>query len=302
MRTYALEVRGPTAPVNGEAVTAPFEWRVRDVDSDQIVASGAAPTEEQAIAEGRDRAQALLAPGREPGHLLDTIRKVVPRPSRQGGAVAAPPAPAAAQAVVSAPSAPAPALVHRTPRAQAPAPPRQREAAVGPPGTVMQVVRALIPLAERLPTVNDTSDELLGKAMAESGADAGAVLLPDGDVWRVTAGSGLRPLELRVELAPTHWLVRTVCEGRHGITVKDTDIVRQQLAGAPLASRRHLLAVPVAAKQGLLLLARANDPAFDKGALRRVSTLAEAAAETLAEAMDVRRLAERLTGYIDLSD
>ena len=41
--------------------------------------------------------------------------------------------------------------------------------------------------------------------------------------------------------------------------IEDTDIIRQQLSGAPLAAWRHLLAVPVPDIRGIVVLARGQE-------------------------------------------
>lgn len=161
-------------------------------------------------------------------------------------------------------------------------------------------VRALLPRVDSLPSVSESSAALLAQALVEAEADAGAVLVGDGDEWRVTAGSGLRPLEYRCVLTTTHWLVGAVRAKRDGVVVTaGSDTVRRQLSGAPLAGSRHLMAVPLTGAGGILLLARESGPPFHRKDLERVARVGRKAADTLAEAVDLRTLARALARYAD---
>ena len=74
--------------------------------------------------------------------------------------------------------------------------------------------------------------------------DAAAVLVPDGSVWRVNGSVGLRPLEQRTVLDATHWVVTEIALGGQVLLLQETALARPKLAGAPLSTWRHLLAVP----------------------------------------------------------
>jgi len=162
----------------------------------------------------------------------------------------------------------------------------------------MDLVRALLPHTDSLRSVPECAAELLASALVEGAADAGAVLLRDGDAWRVAAGSGLRPLEFRYELTAAHWLVHTVFEAGYGVVVNDTDVARQRFAGAPLAGQRRLMAVPLTSADGLLLLARCGDSPFEDNDLKQVIKVGQEAAAELAEAAQVLLLARTLTRYV----
>ena len=131
-------------------------------------------------------------------------------------------------------------------------------------------------------------------------ADAAAVLVPDGAVWRVSGGVGLRPLERRLVMDAGHWLVANIAIGGQALMVEDTDIVRTRLAGAPLAAWRHLLAVPIPGIRAAVVLARGHEAAaFTErdltaivGPAREAATLLQAALETRELARRLRRLAE----------
>jgi hypothetical protein len=190
---------------------------------------------------------------------------------------AAPPAPSAAPSPVpAAPSAPLP---------------HQSSDAIGK-------VRALLLEVGVLPRVADTAGVVLSRATEAAKADAAAVLVPDEGVWRVEAGSGLRPLEERLQIDATHWLVTEIAIGRRGLLIKNTDVARNQLAGAPLASWANLLAVPVAA-EAFLVLARERS-AFTREELTQVAGAVEGLDAPMNDAIDVRRLARKMIDYLDL--
>lgn len=162
----------------------------------------------------------------------------------------------------------------------------------------IELVHSLLPHAGELPWLTETSDGVLAHSLEVASAEAGAVLLQDGERWTVVAGTGLRPMELRYELGRDHWLVATVCRAEHAVVVADTDIARSQLSGAPLASWRNLIAVPIPTVEGILLLARRGDPGFTEGDLERLSEVSREAAGPLADAVEVRQLARELAIYV----
>ena len=146
-------------------------------------------------------------------------------------------------------------------------------------------------LAERtddLAGVAETAQVIVEQALELTGADSAALLVPDGQRWRVAADIGLRPVERRLELLPDSWLVTQVAQPEKGLLIEGTDIARRQLAGAPLASRKHLLAVAIPGSRALLLLARRADPAFVERNLDDASVLCKEAQAYLADALTVR--------------
>jgi hypothetical protein len=162
----------------------------------------------------------------------------------------------------------------------------------------MNMVRALLLEVRLLPRVAETAGVVMSRATEAAAADAAAVLVPDDGVWRVEAGTGLRPLEERLQIDATHWLVTEIAVGRRGLLITNTDIARNQLAGAPLASWANLLAVPVAS-DAFLLLARERS-AFTRDELTQVAGAVEGLDTPMNDAIDVRRLARKMIDYLDL--
>ena len=84
-----------------------------------------------------------------------------------------------------------------------------------------------------------------------------------------------------------------------GVIVEDSDIARDQLQGAPLASWRHLIVAPVPQVGAVLILARKGDPPFDENDLTLLAALGEEAGPLLAAAVDTRCLARELAEFGD---
>lgn len=162
---------------------------------------------------------------------------------------------------------------------------------------VGRLVRDLLWRAPDLLTLAEVAEVVVLDAVDRVDAEAVALLVPDDELWRVAGGVGLRPLEWRCEIDGGSWLVSEVVEGAAGLVVEDTDIARQRLQGAPLAAWRQLLAVPVPGVRGCLLGARSEAP-FTVDDVSRLAGLAREAADPLADAVALRRLARSLRAHL----
>jgi hypothetical protein len=170
----------------------------------------------------------------------------------------------------------------------APAVPRVDHAA-----SPLELVRALATRIDGLLGVPETANAVVLDAVDRTGAAAAALLVPDGEVWRVAAGSGLRTLEMRCELASDTWLVQMVARASKGMLVEGSDIVRVKMSGAPLASWPHLAAAPVPTVGAILLAAR-TDRGFSEADLVALASLGQEAEGPLTDALAVRALARGL--------
>jgi len=162
-----------------------------------------------------------------------------------------------------------------------------------------ELVTSLLASADRLYTLSEIAEVIVEDAIKQAAADSGALLVPDEGVWRVAGGSGLRPLEYRYQLTAESWLVERVGASLKGILVEDSDVARNNLHGAPLASRTHLLAVPVPLVRAVLLLSRDENPPFTADALGELAYLADEAGPLLKRAIDTRTLARALAKHTD---
>jgi hypothetical protein len=163
------------------------------------------------------------------------------------------------------------------------------------------LVRQLMAVLHELYGVRETAEVVVADAVERTAAHAGALLVPDGGRWRVAAGLHLRSLEHRYELDSDSWLVDEIARGYRGVIIENTDVARTPLHGAPLASRRHLLAVPVPTVEALLLVARDEDPAFTEDDVLNLARVGQEAAPLLSAALDTRALARALLEFSDVS-
>jgi hypothetical protein len=145
------------------------------------------------------------------------------------------------------------------------------------------------PHPDRLRTLSETLASLAAK---RTGSDAAAVLVPTGPHWEVSGGVRLRPDERTLLLDPSHWLISEIAVGGRALLIEDTDIVRPRLAGAPLASWRHLLAVPFPGVRAALVLARGDETArFKEADLAAVVPIVAEAMELMVDAVREREAA-----------
>jgi hypothetical protein len=163
-------------------------------------------------------------------------------------------------------------------------------------------VLALLEQVDGLYTLDETAAVIVDDAVVRGMADSGVLLVPDGGLWRVAAGVAIRPLEYRLQLTQESWLIDNVAGAGKGILIQDSDVARQNLRGSPLASRAHLLAVPVPEIHAVLLLARDRDEPFTEQALASVADLAAESVPLLQRAMELRELARALSRHLDASE
>ncbi len=173
---------------------------------------------------------------------------------------------------------------------------------VEPTDDAADLVRRLSRVVHALYGVPETAEVVVLDAVERTHADAGALMIPDDDAWRVAAGAGLRRLEHRYELHAESWLVQQVAQAHKGVIIEESDIAREQLQGAPLASWRHLLAAPIPQIEALLLLARRDDPPFDEHDLTILAGLGKEAGPLLGAAVETRSLARTLWEFRDEAD
>lgn len=150
--------------------------------------------------------------------------------------------------------------------------------------------------ARRLQGLDIVACDTVGRAMAAVDGTAGALIVRDAEVWRTAGGLALRPREWIVELHADSWLIDLVAQQQRAIIVEDTDIARQRLVNVPLSRCRNLLAVPVAAIQGALLVARDDEP-FDTDDLETVVATAREAEADLITAVLLRDVADTLQRF-----
>lgn len=163
---------------------------------------------------------------------------------------------------------------------------------------ISECVTRLLASADDLLDVREIGDAVAGLTADRTGAEATALALPDGPVWRVTGGHQLRPVEGRMLIAPEHWLTSDLLPEQRGVVIEHTDITRAQLRQAPLASKDYLVIATDRGAQAILMAGRDSEP-FTKDDLATLQHTLREAMPALQEAMELRSLARRLERFTD---
>jgi hypothetical protein len=170
---------------------------------------------------------------------------------------------------------------------------------VNPVAHAIRVLRRSLP---DLTPLREVCDVIAEDAVERVDADSSAVLVRDGDVWRVSGGYRLRPLEERLVLDDRHWLVTEILPKRRGVLVEESDVARTQLHGAPLAHRRHVLVVSLPAVETLVIVGREAGGPFDPADLVALKEVRDEGTSLLEQALDLRAVARELAHLRDLPD
>jgi hypothetical protein len=104
----------------------------------------------------------------------------------------------------------------------------------------------------------------------------------------VSASAGLRGPEQKRSLSQDHWLVQQVIDWQRPVVLTGSDLTRTRMDNAPLARRPHLMAVPIAGANALILLARDTD-GFDEQDVAAVVEAADEATPPLVAALAEHR-------------
>ena len=259
----------------------------------QLASVAVSDTEHLATGTDALGAETLPAPRTSEAATLaePTVAAPLAPPTAPAPTVGAPPEP---------PNAPPAPVTPAAPAAVRAAPPMMDNQPIQPARgpAAIDLVRDLIPLVGRLSRLFEVAEMTRVRCCSVVQCDASAVLVPDGEVWRVAASDRLRPLEERVQVAATHWLVTEVVGKGHGLLFEDTDVARTKLSGAPLASWPNLLAMPIPDVDAVVLLARREKP-FRRADLTAARQSLGAAPHQLREAVDIRHLARSLSQFTD---
>lgn len=144
--------------------------------------------------------------------------------------------------------------------------------------------------------------DVIGEDIAvNAAAEAVAVLIQAGEDFITIGGAALRAVERRGRISRDHWLVAAVVRREQALVVENTEMVRRQLQGAPLASREHVMALPIAGVAGLVIAARSED-AFDEHSIHVALGTANQAGPHLVASIRARELARLLAPLVDEAD
>jgi hypothetical protein len=213
---------------------------------------------------------------------------VVPVPSPMARPTVAPPAPRRD-------ATPGPPMPRREPS------PKSAGTPPPPPAPWPALARQLLDQVAGLPSVAASAQRLADEVATECAADVAVLVHQPGAGWSVEGGVGLRPLEWGQRVEEDHWLVQVGRERGPGLQVPDTDTVRANLIGAPLASRPQL--ARYVSRDGRFMICVGWSGAATTG--DKVVLLAAAAArheQALADALQLRAVAEELCRIVEPSE
>jgi hypothetical protein len=196
----------------------------------------------------------------------------------------------------------APVVAVTPPEAAPPSPPKRRgllgrsrgasDRAAPRMGAIEQAVSTLL-ATDELYSVAEVATAMVTLLRDEMDDDV-AVMVLDDDGWRVAAGSGLRPIEMRGVLPRAHWLAQRLESEQSAVIVDGTDLVRQQLSGVPLIHHNQWLATTLEQAPAMVVMGRQGDEAYDVEDALVVRALVAEPAAALGRATQLRRLARRL--------
>jgi hypothetical protein len=152
-----------------------------------------------------------------------------------------------------------------------------------------------------IPGTLELAQTLADDLAAVSGADVAVVIRDEAGCWRVEAGVGLRPFEWAQTLEDADWLVWAGRDQHPSLVVTDTDLVRAELVGAPLASRYTLVRTH-AKKAAFFVCAGWTDPGDDKTRVSAVVDAVKRSQGLLADAIELRSFSRWLAAQVDGGD
>jgi hypothetical protein len=253
------------------------------------------------VDEGASRPQPteLPAPSGAPNHSMPVAAPPATAPSAK-------PVPAAQVAAPTQPGPVSSAAPAVPTRAAAVATASTQQPTAGPvsplPAPVLDwrvIANQLTQAVQSIPAVGVVAQTMADELAAASGAHVAVMVRDDAGTWHVEAGVGLRSFEWAQTLQDDDWLVWAGRDQHPSLMVMDTDVVRGDLTGAPLASRLQLVRTH-STKAGFFVCAGWEDDGGGNDTAR-VALVVEAVrrhSPTMADALGVRSLAEWLSAHV----
>jgi hypothetical protein len=165
---------------------------------------------------------------------------------------------------------------------------------------VRGTVRHLLESVEEVYGVPESAAVVIAEARVRVRCDAAALLLADGERWRLAASEGMTDEEAGEIPVPSSWLTSTIGPARRGLVVDTSELARERVQGMPLAGRRHLVVAPVPPARAVLVLARDDEVDFSDADVTTLVGLGEEAGPLLTAAVDARDLARALAPLRDI--
>jgi hypothetical protein len=149
-----------------------------------------------------------------------------------------------------------------------------------------------------IPALSAAAQALAQDVAGTSGADVVVLVRDDSGTWQVEGGVGLRPFEWGQTLDDTDWLVVTGRDRYPSLLVADTDAVRGDLVGAPLASR-HQIVRTHGSLAPFMVCAGWGDNADGRTRVAMVVAAVRRHEAALTQSMELRRFVRTLVRQVD---
>jgi hypothetical protein len=150
-----------------------------------------------------------------------------------------------------------------------------------------------------IPAVREEAQAIAEELAAAAGGDAVVMVRDLAGLWRVEGGAGLRSFEWAQTLEDVDWIVQVGRGESSSLLVMDTDAVRGDLVGTPLASR-HQLVRTLSTVAPFLVCAAWDGPGDSEKRVQHVVDTAKRHESAMTDAISlrdfVRTLSRRLEG------
>ncbi|MFL6099596.1 MAG: hypothetical protein ACJ71T_06555 [Actinomycetales bacterium] len=160
------------------------------------------------------------------------------------------------------------------------------------------VANQLTHAVQSIPAVSVVAQTMADELAAISRAHVAVMVRDFSGAWAVEAGVGLRSFEWAQTLQDDDWLVWAGRDQHPSLMVMDTDVVRGDLAGAPLASRLQLVRTHSTKAPFFVCAGWETDEGNDTGRVALVVEAVRRHGSEMADALGVRSLAQWLSAHV----
>lgn len=160
------------------------------------------------------------------------------------------------------------------------------------------IANQLTHAVQGIPAISLVAQTMADELAANSGAHVAVMVRDDRGSWRVEGGAGLRAFEWAQTIEDDHWLVMAGRDQHPSLMVMDTDVVRSDLIGAPLASRLQLVRTH-STRASFFVCAGWDDNGNDTGRVALVVETVRRHSPAMADAMGLRSFTLWLSGQVD---
>jgi hypothetical protein len=160
------------------------------------------------------------------------------------------------------------------------------------------IANQLTHAVQGIPPIPLVAQTMADELAASSGAHVAVMVRDDRGCWRVEGGAGLRSFEWAQTIDDDHWLVMAGRQEHPSLMVMDTDVVRSDLIGAPLASRLQLVRTH-STRSSFFVCAGWDDNGNDTGRVAMVVETVRRHGLAMSDAIGLRSFTLWLSGRVD---